>query len=178
MMLFPPLISLFFLLIRRPPRSTLFPHTTLFRSGLEKRDLLRRDIHSHAGLGIPARARLALAGAETPESTDLNLVPGAKRFYDAFEYALDDDLRFFSLQLHGPRDTVNEVSSSHSRLLESANAPRSVLLAIPVASSSLILSVRLPAHRRGLRRSQRGGFRGKQTRGRKRLHHGRRALRP
>src|SRR5437667_7779612 len=73
MMLFPPLISLFFLLIRRPPRSTLFPHTTLFRSGLEKRDLLRRDIHSHAGLGIPARARLALAGAETPESTDLNL---------------------------------------------------------------------------------------------------------
>src|SRR5947208_11239594 len=28
----PPCASLFFLLIRRPPRSTLFPYTTLFRS--------------------------------------------------------------------------------------------------------------------------------------------------
>src|SRR5260370_8915227 len=26
----------FFLMIRRPPRSTLFPYTTLFRSGMEK----------------------------------------------------------------------------------------------------------------------------------------------
>src|SRR3712207_8392665 len=28
----PPLIVFFFLMIRRPPRSTLFPYTTLFRS--------------------------------------------------------------------------------------------------------------------------------------------------
>src|SRR2546430_10165690 len=28
----PPLIYFFFLMIRRPPRSTLFPYTTLFRS--------------------------------------------------------------------------------------------------------------------------------------------------
>src|SRR5437899_10223395 len=28
----PPLVTFFFLLIRRPPRSTLFPYTTLFRS--------------------------------------------------------------------------------------------------------------------------------------------------
>src|SRR2546428_4709353 len=28
----PPLILVFFLMIRRPPRSTLFPYTTLFRS--------------------------------------------------------------------------------------------------------------------------------------------------
>src|SRR5256886_5352108 len=28
-------------MIRRPPRSTLFPYTTLFRSGLTKRDLLQ-----------------------------------------------------------------------------------------------------------------------------------------
>src|ERR1035441_1938504 len=27
-------VSFFFLMIRRPPRSTLFPYTTLFRSGL------------------------------------------------------------------------------------------------------------------------------------------------
>src|ERR1043166_6573521 len=29
--------SFFFLMIRRPPRSTLFPYTTLFRSGVERR---------------------------------------------------------------------------------------------------------------------------------------------
>src|SRR3984885_15713343 len=29
---FPPKICFFFLMIRRPPRSTLFPYTTLFRS--------------------------------------------------------------------------------------------------------------------------------------------------
>src|SRR3712207_6988220 len=28
------LLSVFFLMIRRPPRSTLFPYTTLFRSGV------------------------------------------------------------------------------------------------------------------------------------------------
>src|SRR3712207_6957468 len=33
--------SFFFLMIRRPPRSTLFPYTTLFRSLLRKGELLR-----------------------------------------------------------------------------------------------------------------------------------------
>src|SRR3712207_7916152 len=31
------LLVFFFLMIRRPPRSTLFPYTTLFRSGVEDR---------------------------------------------------------------------------------------------------------------------------------------------
>src|SRR5438034_10526663 len=31
------LLSFFFLMIRRPPRSTLFPYTTLFRSSLRER---------------------------------------------------------------------------------------------------------------------------------------------
>src|SRR2546426_6526787 len=35
----------FFLMIRRPPRSTLFPYTTLFRSGV------RRDERRDVGLG-------------------------------------------------------------------------------------------------------------------------------
>src|SRR5690348_18109538 len=34
--------SFFFLMIRRPPRSTLFPYTTLFRSGIRVRDRTRR----------------------------------------------------------------------------------------------------------------------------------------
>src|SRR3712207_8863210 len=40
---------LFFLMIRRPPRSTLFPYTTLFRSRLayerKQAELLDRDVH-------------------------------------------------------------------------------------------------------------------------------------
>src|SRR5438105_7109498 len=37
-------VSIFFLMIRRPPRSTLFPYTTLFRSpGREHDD--ERDLH-------------------------------------------------------------------------------------------------------------------------------------
>src|SRR3712207_7504209 len=34
-------VHFFFLMIRRPPRSTLFPYTTLFRSGGEPAGLLR-----------------------------------------------------------------------------------------------------------------------------------------
>src|SRR2546422_1933975 len=34
---YPTLLPFFFLMIRRPPRSTLFPYTTLFRSDLQRR---------------------------------------------------------------------------------------------------------------------------------------------
>src|SRR3712207_2677860 len=34
-------ISVFFLMIRRPPRSTLFPYTTLFRSEIYLADIIR-----------------------------------------------------------------------------------------------------------------------------------------
>src|SRR5205807_8733141 len=33
-------LFLFFLMIRRPPRSTLFPYTTLFRSALESKSVI------------------------------------------------------------------------------------------------------------------------------------------
>src|SRR5689334_24513383 len=56
---FPAFIIVFFLMIRRPPRSTLFPYTTLFRS--------RRHVDNRRGGGVlgqrPARRRL-LPGAE------------------------------------------------------------------------------------------------------------------
>src|SRR5437867_13067673 len=48
------LLSFFFLMIRRPPRSTLFPYTTLFRS----RARARPESRSHVG-----RARLGLGCA-------------------------------------------------------------------------------------------------------------------
>src|SRR2546430_16869838 len=37
----------FFLMIRRPPRSTLFPYTTLFRSQRRRGELFRRDGNLH-----------------------------------------------------------------------------------------------------------------------------------
>src|SRR2546427_12607031 len=52
-------LSFFFLMIRRPPRSTLFPYTTLFRSGtrqIDARDrllipgLINAHTHSHGAL--------------------------------------------------------------------------------------------------------------------------------
>src|SRR5260370_34923009 len=43
-----PSFLFFFLMIRRPPRSTLFPYTTLFRSGREAQAL---RFYSHPPLG-------------------------------------------------------------------------------------------------------------------------------
>src|SRR5215204_7214991 len=44
--------NVFFLMIRRPPRSTLFPYTTLFRS----RPVSARDPSLSAGPCVPSRA--------------------------------------------------------------------------------------------------------------------------
>src|SRR6516162_9809193 len=56
------LILFFFLMIRRPPRSTLFPYTTLFRS---------RRSHDDGGAG-PDRARLPRPDPRDRKSTRLN----------------------------------------------------------------------------------------------------------
>src|SRR2546430_16811636 len=50
--------SFFFLMIRRPPRSTLFPYTTLFRSTRQPVELTRIDEHAVVG-----HARERLVGA-------------------------------------------------------------------------------------------------------------------
>src|SRR3712207_8119328 len=56
----------FFLMIRRPPRSTLFPYTTLFRSArrvLEDREDGRGEVpKGHSGIGHTA----ALSGIPAP----------------------------------------------------------------------------------------------------------------
>src|ERR1039458_10533686 len=49
----------FFLMIRRPPRSTLFPYTTLFRSGIE----------AAYKLACQCAAKLILAGIRSEEHT-------------------------------------------------------------------------------------------------------------
>src|SRR5689334_24646751 len=46
---------IFFLMIRRPPRSTLFPYTTLFRSDL-RGEVVERDLRLATGDGGPPPA--------------------------------------------------------------------------------------------------------------------------
>src|SRR5688572_3158671 len=55
-----PVLVFFYLLIRRPPRSTLFPYTTLFRS----LDLAGELGHRQGAAGHDAPEHLALAGQE------------------------------------------------------------------------------------------------------------------
>src|SRR2546427_8564454 len=71
---------IFFLMIRRPPRSTLFPYTTLFRSGQGRRaptaDPGGRDGARHLGPVAPLRAFLGHRVHHAPlpdrKSTRLN----------------------------------------------------------------------------------------------------------
>src|SRR2546422_8453018 len=49
--------SFFFLMIRRPPRSTLFPYTTLFRSRLRTRRRYHRGLRRRDGCGSRGDAR-------------------------------------------------------------------------------------------------------------------------
>ena len=82
-------VVFFFLMIRRPPRSTLFPYTTLFRSGLERIEIassgdgeahgdgvafaesvglrLRHDLEASHRIAISWRSRLGQGtGGEFP----------------------------------------------------------------------------------------------------------------
>src|SRR3712207_8316131 len=52
----------FFLMIRRPPRSTLFPYTTLFRSADDRAEVRVRDLDHDAG----AVAGVVLGAARAP----------------------------------------------------------------------------------------------------------------
>src|SRR3712207_8740363 len=54
--------SIFFLMIRRPPRSTLFPYTTLFRSPSLRRGRMRHHRHSYSCLAQFRAQLLAVPG--------------------------------------------------------------------------------------------------------------------
>src|SRR5437870_7316150 len=62
----------FFLLIRRPPRSTLFPYTTLFRSQVGGHHVHARTDDAEHLLGEPAGQALDLAARQDRKSTRLN----------------------------------------------------------------------------------------------------------
>src|SRR5438034_11429207 len=62
-------LSFFFLMIRRPPRSTLFPYTTLFRSGRARVAGSEAATDKPRGLGRSERGAL---GRPDRKSTRLN----------------------------------------------------------------------------------------------------------
>src|SRR5256885_12640971 len=66
-------------MIRRPPRSTLFPYTTLFRSGVggvrrspDGRTALLEVVPRHDGESVEAKALVRRLRAEDRKSTRLN----------------------------------------------------------------------------------------------------------
>src|SRR2546430_16124826 len=64
------IIAFFFLMIRRPPRSTLFPYTTLFRSRIGQGDYTRPvEVRRHEAL---ADLQQALERMRDRKSTRLN----------------------------------------------------------------------------------------------------------
>src|SRR5947209_16963297 len=76
MLLFCDTLSFFFLMIRRPPRSTLFPYTTLFRSSRCRRDM-RTTAWSPPSSCVAAYPRWECwssrsSGGEDRKSTRLN----------------------------------------------------------------------------------------------------------
>src|SRR5438093_13549776 len=63
--------SLFFSMLRRPPRSTLFPYTTLFRSHSGDRGRLRSDGGGHGDGQDPDQARSEEHTSELQSLTNL-----------------------------------------------------------------------------------------------------------
>src|SRR2546430_7152411 len=51
----------FFLMIRRPPRSTLFPYTTLFRSAVGATDVVGENFEAGHGVGFGVVAQKEIA---------------------------------------------------------------------------------------------------------------------
>src|SRR5205807_8773996 len=67
--------SFFFLMIRRPPRSTLFPYTTLFRSDIQHRsedEKARQAAEDHMGLMTPVIKGVLTDTGLDRKSTRLN----------------------------------------------------------------------------------------------------------
>src|ERR1051325_8619763 len=73
----------FFLMIRRPPRSTLFPYTTLFRSHRPGRDRRqrRRTRRGRAAAG-PLVRRLVRSGEQTAELQSPYVISHAVFFFN------------------------------------------------------------------------------------------------
>src|SRR5260221_2787396 len=70
----------FFLMIRRPPRSTLFPYTTLFRSAAGRTEETAQGLAGPCGARCGPRAQMRYPpGRETVEETSHDIRPEGRR---------------------------------------------------------------------------------------------------
>src|SRR5688572_32427104 len=99
----------FFLMIRRPPRSTLFPYTTLFRSGSSETFIdvsaARQQLHPGNNANV-RRARVArpAVGVTDRKSTRLN------SSHSQISYAV-----FCLKKKKKPKDTTHPKKPTHPR---------------------------------------------------------------
>src|SRR5256885_17269149 len=82
-------VRFFFLMIRRPPRSTLFPYTTLFRSVFESRSLQGAS---------PENPRVILFGPDARFIVTFNGSPAQRGFRVVETMEFDDDSKEFRLR--------------------------------------------------------------------------------
>src|SRR5947207_15125406 len=96
-------------MIRRPPRSTLFPYTTLFRSSDEERGQV-------LGVGGQVKDELASAGVRVELDARDSLKPGAKYF--------EWEAKGVPLRLEiGPRDVAAGQAMAARRAAGGGKAP-------------------------------------------------------
>src|SRR5258708_38666497 len=82
----PTFLSFFFLMIRRPPRSTLFPYTTLFRSSLSRMIrnsgwLLTSMGETWPAFGVSRRSEEHTSELQSPDHLVCRLLLEKKKLY-------------------------------------------------------------------------------------------------
>src|SRR5260370_35471414 len=101
--------SFFFLMIRRPPRSTLFPYTTLFRSpGLGALDFLARN---EAGVAGAALAFAAVGRRDLPRGLSAGGHCGSASDELVVAAAGQHDLAFVDQPAHTSEEHTSELQS-------------------------------------------------------------------
>src|SRR3712207_7096701 len=100
----------FFLMIRRPPRSTLFPYTTLFRSpragphpvGEVRGDHVRHPLHAQFtdGVGEPVRVAHHPGVRESPDRSEEHTSELQSRQYLVCRLLLEKKINRYVLPIH------------------------------------------------------------------------------
>src|SRR2546422_8607649 len=100
-------------MIRRPPRSTLFPYTTLFRSVAQAPDGSPRDRlrpSCHGGEGVAAHQPVLLMGDR--KSTRLNSSHG---YISYAVFCLKKKKKKIISDIHRQHETVSNLSAAQTR---------------------------------------------------------------
>src|ERR1039457_6899982 len=111
------LVCLFFLMIRRPPRSTLFPYTTLFRSvqrcvlglifGNPDRSFYANELFRLAGSGTGAAVR-ELAKLADSGLVTVNKIGNQKHYQANRDAPIFEELRGIVLKTFGMADVLRQ----------------------------------------------------------------------